>query len=58
MLLNTEVGKMPKGVVKTKADEKKWKEAKKAIGNKYKGKTKWKVINNIYQKKKASKKKG
>jgi len=49
---------MPKGVVKTKADEKKWKEAKKAIGNKYKGKTKWKVINNIYQKKKASKKKG
>jgi hypothetical protein len=49
---------MPKGLVKTKADEKKWKEDKKAIGNNYKGKIKWKVIKSIYQKKKASKKKG
>lgn len=49
---------MPKGVVKTKADEKKWKEAKKNVGNKYKGKIKWKVINSVYQKKKDSKKKG
>lgn len=49
---------MPKNIVKLRSDEKKWKEAKKAIGNKYKGKIKWKVINSVYQKKKDSKKKG
>lgn len=45
--------KMPKGVVKTKADEKKWKKAKKAVGSKYKGKTKWKVVNSVFQKMKG-----
>jgi|BioPla2DNA2_1021312.scaffolds.fasta_scaffold23871_3 hypothetical protein len=44
---------MPKGVVKTKADEKKWKKAKKAVGSKYKGKTKWKVVNSVFQKMKG-----
>lgn len=41
---------MPKGLVKTKSDEKKWNKAKKAVGNRYKGKSKWKVVNSIYQK--------
>mgnify|MGYP001241718506 CR=1 FL=1 len=46
---------MPKGVVKTKADELKWKRAKKAVGKKYKGKSKWKVVNSIYQKMRSKK---
>lgn len=44
---------MPKNLIKTKADEKKWKKAKKAVGNKYKGETKWKVINSVFQKMKG-----
>ena len=46
---------MPKNLVKTKADEKKWRKAKKAAGSKYKGKTRWKVVNHIYQKMKGKK---
>jgi hypothetical protein len=46
---------MPKGVVKTKSDEAKWSKAKKAVGNKYKGKSKWKVIMSVYKNMKGKK---
>lgn len=45
---------MPVGVVKTKADEKKWERAKKACKEQY-GKVKYPVVMTIFQNMKGSK---
>jgi len=49
---------MPKGVVKSKSDEKKWSKAKKAAKGYKKGSTTyWKVVMHIYQNMKKKKRK-
>ena len=45
---------MPKNVVKTPADERKWARAKRVAGTKYHGKSKWKVVMSIFKKMKAA----
>jgi hypothetical protein len=46
---------MPANVVKTPADESKWTRAKKVVGRKYKGKSKWKVVMHVFQNMKKAK---
>jgi hypothetical protein len=46
---------MPVNVVKSKSDEGRWTKAKKAVGGKYKGKSKWKVVMHVFQNMKKAK---